>query len=111
EEIQVAAKALWAFNRDVQSQYGLCPLLWHPKWIPVLESTAGSDFICVDMVGSFGGPQGQVLELVHDSEGRTALAISLVSFVGSLSESGKKPKREKGYPKKLDLKKPWGGKK
>ena len=43
---------------------------WNKRWVPFL-SNGGGDYVCVDLAGSFGGKQGQILEFWHDDEDRT----------------------------------------
>jgi cell wall assembly regulator SMI1 len=85
EEIRQAVKDLWAYNKDIIAQYGQCNLLWWPKWIPMFQS--GADYICYDMVGSFDGTPGQIIQLLHDSESRTFFAPNLATFLAGISQS------------------------
>lgn len=65
------------------------PNWWRPGWIPILGSWGG-DNVCVDLEGTFTGHSGQVLDFVHDDEGRDILAPSLdawgETFVAGLAE-------------------------
>ncbi len=39
---------------------------WNPAWIPLICEYLGSDVLCLDTVGSFGGKPGQIIEFIHD---------------------------------------------
>ncbi|MEW6279367.1 MAG: SMI1/KNR4 family protein [Candidatus Eremiobacterota bacterium] len=92
----------WMPLEDVAGAYDmLCDVLgepaltasnwWNPLWVPFLENGAG-DYLCLDLDGSFGGVQGQVLEFWHDEEWRDVRYPSLDAwlevFVVSLEGGG-----------------------
>ncbi len=55
---------------------------WVAGWVPFFDNGSG-DFLCIDTVGSFGGPAGQVIEFLHDSEVRTIVAPSFDAWFES----------------------------
>lgn len=63
---------------------------WCPGWVPFLW-TIGGDYLCVDLVGSFGGQPGQVLRFWHDDKERSIVHRSfdawLQTFVEALEEA------------------------
>lgn len=62
------------------------PNWWNPKWIPFL-SNGGGDYYCIDLVGSFNGTPGQVIEFNHDYEGRDIQHPSFAAWFQTLVEA------------------------
>lgn len=60
---------------------------WHPGWVPFLAD-AEDNYLCIDLVGAFGGTPGQILEFNHDGTSREIVAPDfdswLRAFAGSL---------------------------
>lgn len=77
---------------------------WCVGWVPFLQ-TIGDDCLCVDLVGSFGGRPGQVLEFVHDDGWRPIRHRSfdawLQTFVEAL-EAGLLTADEDGFVRAAD---------
>jgi cell wall assembly regulator SMI1 len=63
---------------------------WCPGWVPFLW-TISDDYLCIDLVGSFGGQPGQILKFWHDDKERTIVHRSfdawLQTFVEALEEA------------------------
>lgn len=62
------------------------PDWWRRGWLPFLENGAG-DLVCIDLVGSFDGEPGQIIEFVHDDAARTITYPSLAGWLGTLVEA------------------------
>ena len=63
---------------------------WCAGWVPFLM-TFSDDYLCVDLIGSFGGQPGQVLKFWHDDKERPIAYPSfdawLRTFVEALEEA------------------------
>jgi cell wall assembly regulator SMI1 len=59
---------------------------WSSSWVPFLDNGRG-DHLCVDLDGTFDGPQGQVVHFHHDHESRDAEFPGLESWLAAFMES------------------------
>ena len=50
------------------------PAWWTKGWLPITTNGSSDYYVMVDLVGSFGGPKGQILTFYHDDEDRTIRA-------------------------------------
>ena len=64
---------------QVQSETGIQPVWWNPRWIPFTYNGAG-DHLCLDLDPASGGQVGQVIEIWHDDGARKKKANNFAQW-------------------------------